>query len=74
MLVCESLCSIGLASQARRDKGKGRAGIEGENAGGDEEVVGAMKQPDGVIRPAVGESSVHWHVRPFRSRPPRRDI
>jgi hypothetical protein len=62
VLVCESLCSIGLASQARRDKGKGRADVGAEDVGGDEEVVGAMKQPGGVVRPAVGE--LNW--RSFR--------
>lgn len=52
VLVCEGLNSISLSSQARRDKGKGRA--SDIQAGGDEEVVEAMKCDSGVIKPAVG--------------------
>jgi len=51
VLVCEGLCSMGLASQERRDKGKGRE----VSVGGDEEVVTLMKrEADGIVKPLIG--------------------
>ena len=51
VLVCEGLCSMGLASQGRRDKGKGKQ----VDVGGDEEVVRSMKREgDGIVKPLIG--------------------
>ena len=47
-LVCECLSGMGLASQERRDKGKGKA-VEG----GDEEVVQVMRDVEGGIVEAL---------------------
>jgi len=56
VLVCEGLCSMGLAVQARRDKGKGRE----TEKGGDEDVVKAMKnEREGLIEPLIGKFPLH---------------
>lgn len=69
VLVCEGLVSMGLAAQSRADKAKAsRETSDKRQAGGDEQVVQAMKGETALLKPLIGTYRHHLEPSSYQGR------